>query len=226
MVERATRLAVFDFDGTCLEGQSGLYFAEYLFRHGLMTLPRALRLSWWGFRYVLHLPQREEEAREALFSGLEGLDVVEVTGLMRRFHDEVLVRKYRPEAVREIQRRRAEGCVTLLVSATFLGIAQAACDYLGADVLIATEMEKDRRGLFTGQVLGPVIQGREKPRSVARWADAHVGEGGWRISYAYGDRYTDQYLLAQADVPTAVCPDRGLRTVACRLGWRVVDWSI
>lgn len=221
-----TRLAVFDFDGTCIDGQSGLYFAEYLFSHGYLSPAQALELAWWGFRYKFHLPYRQEEAREVIFAGLDRYDADQVNALMRKFHDEVLLKKYRPRALEEIQRRKAEGCVTLLVSATFLGIAVPAFEHLGADVLVATEMEKDERGHFTGRVLGPVIAGREKPRAVARWADDHIGRGKWRIAYAYGDHHSDEYLLEQADVPVAVSPGKTLRSKAEMRGWTIVDWSV
>lgn len=221
-----TRLAVFDFDGTCIDGQSGLLFAEYLFRKGYLSVPQALKLAWWGFRYKFHLPYRQEEARETIFQGLDRYDADEVNDLMRQFHDEVLTKRYRPLALEEIRRRKAEGCVTLLVSATFLGIAVPAFEHLGADVLVATEMEKDDRGHFTGRVMGPVIAGREKPRAVAKWADEHLGRGAWRIAYAYGDHHSDEYLLEGADVPVAVSPGKTLRAKAEKRGWRIVDWSL
>lgn len=225
-VSQQARLAVFDFDGTCIDGQSGLYFAEYLFSRGYLSVTHGLRLAWWGFRYKFHLPYRQEEARETIFQGLDRYDAAQVNALMREFHDEVLLKKYRPKALEEIRRRKEEGCITLLVSATFLGIAVPAFQYLGADVLVATEMEKDERGHFTGRVLGPVIAGKEKPRAVARWADEHIGKGGWRIAYAYGDHHSDEYLLGMADVPVAVSPGRTMRAKAEKRGWTIVDWSL
>ena len=50
------KVAIFDFDGTIVDGQSGALFTTYLLRHGIMRLPRALHLGWWGLRYKLHLP--------------------------------------------------------------------------------------------------------------------------------------------------------------------------
>lgn len=220
------RLAVFDFDGTCIDGQSGLLFAEYLFRHGYMTPATAVKLSWWGFRYEFHLPHRQEEARELIFSELNRRGREEVERMMREFHDEVLLKKYRPKAMEEIRLRHDEGCVTLLVSATFLGIAQAAYAHLGTDGLVATEMEKDASGRFTGRVEGPVIAGKQKPAAVARWANEHIGRGTWRIEYAYGDHHSDVYLLDEAEVPVAVSPGKTLRQKAVRRGWTIVDWSL
>lgn len=220
------RLAVFDFDGTCIDGQSGLYFAEYLLSQGYLSAKTSLRLAWWGFRYEFHLPHRQEEAREAIFSNLDRYDQTQVEDIMKSFHDEVLLKKYRPKAIEEIRRRHDEGCVTLLVSATFLGIAQAAFEHLGTDGLVATEMEKDAEGNFTGRVGGAVIAGKQKPVAVARWANEHLGKGAWHIVYAYGDHHSDEYLLDEAAVPVAVSPGKTLRKKAQRRGWQIVDWSL
>lgn len=220
------RLAVFDFDGTCIDGQSGLYFAEYLFREGYLSTLSGLRLAWWGFRYEFHLPHRQEEAREVIFSGLDRYDHETVVRIMHDFHDKVLLKKYRPKAIEEIRQRQEEGCVTLLVSATFLGIGEAAFEHLGTDGLVATEMEKDSRGNFTGRVGGAVIAGKQKPLAVARWANEHIGKGAWHLAYAYGDHHSDIYLLDEAEVPVAVSPGKTLRQKAVRRGWTIVDWDL
>lgn len=220
------RLAVFDFDGTCIDGQSGLLFFEYLLKHGYLSMSSTLRLAWWGFRYEFHLPHRQEEAREAIFTDLDRYDTAQVRGIMRDFHNEVLLKKYRPRAMEEIRRRHEEGCVTLLVSATFLGIAQEAYAHLGTDGLVATQMERNDHGGYTGRVEGPVMAGKQKPLGVAQWANQHLGEGAWSIAYAYGDHYSDVYLLDEAQVPVAVSPGKTLRRRAERRGWQVVDWSL
>lgn len=51
---------------------------------------------------------------------------------MHRFHDEVLLPRYRAKAREEVARRRAEGCVTLLVSATFKAMADVAARHAWA----------------------------------------------------------------------------------------------
>ena len=137
------KVAIFDFDGTIVDGQSGALFTTYLLRHGIMRRPRALHLGWWGLRYKLHLPYRQSEARELVFGALADLDPSTVDEVMHRFHDEVLLPRYRRQACEEVDRRRKEGCVTLLVSATFKAMADVAARTLGMDAAVATLMEKD-----------------------------------------------------------------------------------
>lgn len=224
--KNVVRLAVFDFDGTCIDGQTGALFSYYLRKRGYVPFKNAVELAWWGIRYVFHLPHRQEAPRELIFQTLSHYSVDEVRKIMRNFHNDEIVPRYRPKALAEVKARKAEGCVTLLVSATFDGIASCAADYLGVDGYVATQMEKDQSGNFTGRVAGTVTQGDEKPRVVEQWANERYGEGGWVIAYAYGDHHTDQSMLSLAQHPIAVCPGRTLAKIARRKGWAIVDWSI
>jgi len=116
--------------------------------------------------------------------------------------------RIRPVAVREIARRHEEGCKTLLVSATFSGIARRAALAVGADGYIATEMERDEHGNYTGRVLGTVVEGAEKVWASVRWCDAHYGPGAWEFAYAYGDHRSDLGILSVArEGSFAVCPN-------------------
>lgn len=219
------RVAVFDFDGTSIRGQSGALFTEYLILNGAMSLPRALRLIWWGIRYKLHLPYRQDEARELVLGSLKGRSASEVDALMVRFHDEVLVPRYRAQALAEVRRCHDEGLVTLLVSATFDAIAAAAAERIGFDGYAATHMERDDQGNYTGTVDGPVVAGDEKYRAAAAWCDAHLGVGRWELARAYGDHHSDKDLLARAGTAVAVCPGKTLRLLAKRRGWQILDWD-
>ena len=223
--QRTYQVAVFDFDGTSIKGQSGALFTTYLLRSGVMSLPRSLRLGWWGIRYKLHLPYRQGEARELVLGALNDRTADEVDSLMVRFHDEVLAPRYRPQALEEVARCREAGMVTLLVSATFDAIAAVAADRMGFDGFVATKMERDDRGAYTGQVDGPVVAGDEKCHAVTAWCNAHLGPGAWRLERAYADHHTDADLLEIADSAYAVCPGKTLAISARKHGWPVLDWG-
>jgi len=218
-------LAAFDYDGTVISGQSGKLIAFWLLRSGYLTTGVAIRLALWGIRYKLHLPYRQDEARELIFRDLKAMDSDSVRRLMADFHHDVLKARVRPQAVRELGRRKAEGCICLLVSATFEPIASEVCHYLGFDGYVATEMEMDETGFFTGDVEGDVVAGQGKVSAVLEWADEHLGQGSWRLAYAYGDHHTDKEMLLMSEHPHAVSPGPTLRRYARRRGWPIVDWE-
>lgn len=218
-------LAVFDLDGTSIDGQSGELFTRYLFSHGLVSPWNILRLIWWGLRYRLHLPHRQEEAHEVLFKAFDGKDFKSTSELMRNFHDEKLLPRYRPEVFDEIKKRKEEGCIVLLVTATFSGIAEVAGEYLGVDGVAATHMALDVAGLFTGGVEGEVVQGEAKLLAVYEWAKAKIPGSFWELSYAYGDHHSDRALLQAAQTGFAVCPGVTLKRHARKRGIQILHWS-
>ncbi|MBS5449941.1 MAG: haloacid dehalogenase-like hydrolase [Coriobacteriia bacterium] len=225
-VEKAcTRIAVFDLDGTLLDGQSGTLVLRYLLRHRLLSGKAGSKAAWWGVRYKLHLPYRQSEVREIIFEELRTLPSERIGQIMRDFHNEVMVPLYRKDGIAELRRRREAGEFTIIVSATFNAIAQAACAYLGADAALATLMERDEEGHFTGRVQGEVTAGPEKVRRVQAFADERFGEGAWEVVRAYGDHYTDLPLLEMARSCFAVDPGPTLRREAERRGWPQLMWK-
>ena len=219
------RVAVFDLDGTLLDGQSGTLVLRYLLRRDLVSGRSGTRAAWWGVRYKLHLPYRQSEVREIIFRDLRRLSPERIGQVMRQFHDEVMVPRYFPQGVEELHRRRDEGELTVIVSATFDAIAQAAREHLGADVALATIMERGEDGRYTGRVQGEVTAGEEKLRRLRAYADERFGPDGWVLSHAYGDHYTDAPLLEAALCPTAVNAGPTLRREAERRGWPLVSWE-
>lgn len=219
------RIAVFDFDGTLINAQSGTLFTKYLLFHGYITPLSALKVILWGARYTLHLPHDQNAVRGYLIDDLSCRSRDEVMEIMARFHDEVLIRHYRSSGFEQIRACHEDGCVCVLVSATFYGIAQAAARYAGLDAFLATRMEVTEDGRITGKVRGFVVEGEGKIRVVNQWADETYGPGNWVIEYAFGDHHSDEEMLAAAQHPYAVDPGRTLRSIARRRGWPVVLWN-
>ena len=219
-------VAVFDLDGTCISGQSGSLIALWLYKRGYLSKRAALGLLWWGIRYELHLPNRQERSRELIFGNLSSYSPDQIDRIMVEFHQEVMVPRYRRLAVEQIGRLKEAGCDIVIISATFEVIAREATNFLGADGYVATKMEKDAQGRYTGFVLGDVIEGTAKVKAVRSWADQRFGADGWDLEYAYGDHYSDVELLQQAKHPVAVSPGPNLRRTAAKCWWPVVNWKV
>lgn len=222
---RGRPVAVFDYDGTCIDGQSGSLIATWLMLNGYLSPYSVVGLAWWGVRYKLHLPFRQERARELIFRDLGKREPSEVDRIMVTFHDEVLLPRYRKCATDEIARRRREGCLTLLVSATFDPIAREAAKYLDVDGYAATHMELDAQGHYTGRVLGDVTEGSIKVETAKELARACMNEQPCYLEYAYGDHHSDVELLASAEHPYVVSPGPTLKREARKRGWPILDWK-
>ena len=208
-----------------MDGQSGVLLAKYLYKHGELSFGCLTNLFFWALSYKMRLPHRKKRSHELVLGAILDQTPEQIDEIMRSFHNEVMVPLYRDEARAAIEQAKSEGCVTLLVSATFLPIAEEAAKTFGIDGVIATEMEKDADGAYTGRVDDNVIAGEEKLKAATKWADEHLGPNSWVIAYAYGDHHSDRALLSAANQPFAVSPDRALKRTANRRGWPVLDWS-
>ena len=68
----AAEIAAFDFDGTCISGNSPVILVSHLVRKGLLGKGTLLRILCWAAAYKLRLPQNESWVRGAVFSAFEG----------------------------------------------------------------------------------------------------------------------------------------------------------
>lgn len=218
-------IAAFDLDGTLLRGQSGTLVLGYLVRRRFVTAKTAVLATWWGIRYKLHLPLRQNEVRERIFKDLSHLSAERVEQIMHDFHRDVMVPRYRPDGLAELRRHEEAGEHVALISATFDQIAQAAREYLGCDVALATVMRRDGEGRYTGEVDGATTAGPEKVVRIRTWADGRFGADGWELAYAYGDHHSDIPMLEAATTCYAVNPGPTLRREAERRGWQVLEWN-
>ncbi len=219
------KIAVFDFDGTLVNGQSGTEFAKFLFFHHYIGLWTVSRIIWWGLRYTLHLPHDQDAVRKIFIKGIsKRYSKKQVKEMMREFHDERLVKRYRSAAFRQIQQMKDAGCVCLLASATFDGVAEVAAEYAGLDGFVSTTLAEDECGHYTGQVAGEVAEGPAKLKAIQKWCDEHFGNGNWAIDYAFGDHHSDREVLEAALHPVAVNPGSVLKSSAKKRGWPIVEW--
>src|SRR5262249_15793997 len=85
----------------------------------------------------------------------------------------------------------------------------------------ATRLE-EKAGRWTGRTVGQPMFGKTK--AIAVWWLA----GQWNLSLdecsGYGERGSEQWMLASVGKPVAVNPDTGLGIVARSQRWKIVAW--
>ncbi len=218
------RLAVFDFDNTLIDNQTGIIFTRYLLDRGYVSHATVAKVIGWGAKYFVRLPVEQRRVREYIFSELTDLTPADLAELSKDFHDRVLVAHYRTDALRELEKLKRRGFKTLVASATFQEIVEDVADYLGMDGAVGTIMAVDSTGHYTGKVANEVVQGQGKLRAITLWADEHLGAGRWTLSYAFGDHHSDIETLDAAKHPTAVNPCFSLWRHAKASGWPIARW--
>ncbi len=218
------RLAVYDFDGTCITGNSPVMLVKHLYRDDLLSIKQALDICLWAVRYKFRLPQNESSVRAKVFRPFEGRPKADVDEYLRLFYDEVVCPCWRPAAIASMNERKAEGCHIMVVSASWQAIVDRAREERGFDCALATNMIVDEAGNYTRQVEGLPVEGTEKLRVIQRYADNRFGAGNWELSYAYGDHHSDRALLSAATNAFAVTPDKPLARTARSCKWPILEW--
>ncbi|NLG10221.1 MAG: RdgB/HAM1 family non-canonical purine NTP pyrophosphatase [Coriobacteriaceae bacterium] len=218
-------LAVFDFDGTILEGHSPVLLVYKLYNMGIIPFAPAMRILWWGIRYKLRFSMEQAIVRQRIFRTLVHFPAKEANKLMTDLYHEQLISRLRPKALERIRDHQARGDKVILVSASFEPILEKLMHDVQADDMISTRMEVID-GFYTGNVAGTPPEGEEKLIQLRALADQRYGKDGWQLDWAYGDHFSDRFLIAAAKHPVAVNPGARLQRLATREGWQIEDWSL
>lgn len=218
------QVAAFDFDGTCIRGNSPVLLVRHLARRRMLKPSVVARILGWAACYKARLPQNESWVRGLVFRAFAGRPVGEVNEFLRSFYDRFIDERFRPDAEAAMRAHEAEGHAVVCVSATFEPIIAAAMERHPIQYAIATRMKAGPDGAYTDEVEGLPIEGPQKVAVLNAFCDEVFGEGKWELAWAYGDHHSDRALLAAAAHPCAVTPDRPLARTASAQGYDILDW--
>lgn len=93
-------IAAFDFDGTCISGNSPVLLVRRLMKLGMLEKSVLARIMLWGIAYKLRLPQNESWVRGLVFRAFAGKPVSHVDAFLRDFYDSDVASLFRERATR------------------------------------------------------------------------------------------------------------------------------
>jgi HAD superfamily hydrolase (TIGR01490 family) len=209
-------LAIFDIDGTLVEGSTERRFWRYLLKRGHQGPRQVLAYLVFWLRYLPVLGRLTAKKNKAY---LYKLDTARVRALARSFvAEEILPRLYSP-AVQRLQSHLKHGDTVVLLSGTLEPIAHALAEHLHVQHVRATVC-RVRNGRY---LAGPPEMhpfGAAKLELAAQFA-AEIGAT-LRDATAYGDSRHDLDLLCAVANPVAVMPDRPLLETARGNRWLII----
>ncbi|WP_420138696.1 HAD family hydrolase [Sphingomonas sp.] len=141
------------------------------------------------------------------------------------FADLVIRTNIHPGAVRQIDEDRAAGRRLVLATASYRFYVEAIAAKLGFDDVIATGSITGLDDIIHAKIDGENNYGPAKLRLIKAWMEKQgLARDKVKVRF-YSDHVSDWPAMEWADTAVAVNPSRGLRHMAAKRGWEVVDWG-
>ena len=220
-------LAIYDMDRTVT--RTGTY-TPFLIHAAKQLAPWRLALAalvpFTMTAYAIRLIHRRrlKEWNQRLLLG-GGVPRATLKPAVEGFADLVLKTNIHPGALRQIGEDKAAGRRLVLATASYRFYVEPIAARLGFDDVIATGSITGLDDIIHARIDGDNNYGPAKLRLIQAWMEA---EGIRREDVAirfYSDHVSDWPVLEWADTAIAVNPSRGLRKLAAKRGWQIVDWG-
>lgn len=213
--------ALFDMDRTLVAVNTGNLYVRWRMRRREAGLRDVLRVSGWMLRYTLGVVDAPAMTARAL-SSLAGVEEARFREDCELWYAEDVRQHVTDAARREVERRRSQGYLCAVLSASTPYVTEPLARDVGIDHVVCTRLEV-KGGRFTGAWQPPLCYGAGKLEAAQAWAREHDVD--LRASTFYTDSVSDLPVLEHVAEPVVVNPDPRLRWHARRRGWRVERWT-
>jgi len=218
-----TNLALFDLDHTLIPGDSDLLWTKFLVAKKKIEEVNT-RLS---DRFFAQYKNGTLNLNEFLDYQLRPLKVIEKSSLLS-LREEFVHKEIKPivskEAKKLVNSHLEEGHLCALVTATNEFITEPIAEIFGFHKLIATLVEKDSRGEYTGRSCGVASFQEGKIIRVKEWLDSlRFNFHDFEKTFFYSDSVNDIPLLESVTDPIATNPDDVLHVHAKKRGWPIIN---
>jgi HAD superfamily hydrolase (TIGR01490 family) len=217
------RLALFDLDGTLLAGDTDVLWCAFLVEEGVLDRESfGVANREVAERYAIGAITADEFA--AFYAAtLAGRSAAAWAPLRERFVAAAIEPRIGAAPRALVAQHRAAGDRLVLTTATNRFLTEPIAASLAIADLIATELEVDGQGAFTGRTRGIVNMRDGKLVRMSEWlaaqrrADADLADATF-----YSDSINDLPLLSAVGRAVVVDPDERLAAEATRRGWPVL----
>ncbi len=212
------KLSIFDLDYTLLSVNSSYFYLKKMYSKGDLSLCSLLWAASIKF-FVTLIPVRLERLHQLVFDRiLKGFSMERLESYADHFIREMISKFLYLPAYQKLTAARDRGDYIMLLSSSpdFIVKRIAAC--FGIELWEGTVYGLDDRLRLSHIV--HIVAGKSKRSSLLKIGkERNIPRE--RI-VAYSDSYDDMPLLMEAGEAVAVNPDRKLKRVARRVGWKII----
>lgn len=214
-------IAVFDIDGTIVDGQTQLIFAKYLFQRGLISKSFMLKVLFWFILYKLGIMKDVETITKKSFRFFNGYKIDYVNELMHDCFENNIKPMIFRKALKEIDDIRGLGYKIIFISNTLQGFVDQFVNFFNAYVGVGTKLNESS-GVLTGSVNGSLVYGNQKVivlKDIIKFNDLKPS-----VIRCYADHYSDFQILSYCSCPIVVNPDTKLKNYAKNKNWEIKNF--
>lgn len=212
--------AFFDMDNTLLSVDTAMSWTKFLYRRGELPPAMVAKAIYWSTLYKLAVLDMESVFTK-LCLDLRGDLEAEMIAKCAIWYREHIAPAIAPAARVAVEHHRAQGDIVVLATGSTCYAARPVAAGVGIDHVLASELEVDHTGAFTGKP-SALCFGHHKVTLAERWAAANDID--LAASTFYSDSYNDLPMLARVGRAVAVNPDARLRRHAQRQRWPIQIW--
>ena len=218
------RAAFFDVDNTLIRGSTIYFLGRGMYQRGYFTKKDISRFVLANLRFRLTGKENKEEIarfQDAATDFIGGHNVKDIEAIAQQIYDEFVSPAMWQGTIDIAQTHIANGVEVYLVTAAPEDMATLISTRLGLTGALGSKAEiKD--GLYTGQMNGALLHGKEKAVAVRDLAE----KKGFDLEdcFAYSDSSNDLPLLQCVGHPSAINPDALLGLRAMAEGWPIHDF--
>lgn len=215
-------LAIFDMDGTLIEGQSQQYFLKYMLDKKFINKFQFFRIYFWFVLYKIGIVNNPEKISKVAFSFIKGMEKEKLDFLTRDFFEKILKDKIYIEAKDKILWHKKVNHDLLLLTNAIEPIAKIMSEYLEIPEYLCTRLETIDN-IYTGKILGANAYGRNKVLKVLTYVKEK--DRSIKKTWAYCDHSSDIDIMGIVKHPIAVNPDNTLKKESERRGWEIINFK-
>ena len=222
-----TELAIYDMDRTITRSGTFTPFmihaATRLAPWRLVFVPAAALVM---LAYVFKLIERKrvKEINQAMLLG-RNVHLSQLKPIAESFADKMVRFNVYAGALDSLAENRAAGRRLVLATASSRIWVEPIAARLGMDDIVATSSIIGLDDYVSHKVDGDNCYGPAKLRMIEAWMGLEqLDRSDCRIRF-YSDHISDVPVLEWADEAIAANPHAGLREVARKRGWKIVDWG-
>lgn len=218
MKKSFARLHIFDLDRTLLKGNGSFSFGVFLFKRGLISWFKTVRILWAYSRHNWHRITTAE-VHQKIFSELFlGKPKEPFVSLIQDFLNSRKEDLFYPPALIRLQQARLNGDHIAICSSSPDFIVECFARHLNIAEWCGSKYHVDKHGNFV--VISDPIQGSEKVNYVHSLQTLYSLNKEQII--AYSDSIRDLEFLRAAGYPVAVQPDRALKKICLKEQWEIL----